>query len=223
MGLIEAGIRGIQNGRAEIAALLLALVAVAAAATTSGPEAVAPDDEPMQATRAQLEAVAGPADRCLHSAPGREVCRFSVAGRLVRPDETRLRSGVMHLICDLPKHGGGSGVCRPESRVARAADTLPPVSAEPPGGPDAPTAAPGWLRDATDVASLSRRLGDVPEACRARFDLQECRWSVPTGTAAHAQLAPLAQTSGDVQLDCLLPLDGSPRAADACRVIALGR
>src|SRR5262245_40375937 len=52
--------------------------------------------------------------------------------------------------------------------------------------------------------------------------LELCVWRIAQGDDAWAALAVTDASSGDLNLLCELPIDGSPRADDSCRVRARG-
>ena len=57
------------------------------------------------ASRSDLVRFAGrQPDRCVYSAPNRELCRWKIEGRLIRPGHANLRSvlGSVNLLCDVP-------------------------------------------------------------------------------------------------------------------------
>jgi len=163
----------------------------------------------LPASQAGVEQLLGaPAERCVFARPDFRLCSWQVEGRLVRPIT---RGGVgdgesVRVVCELPLRDGAAGVCHAH---AEGESRLPSVSAaSSPGDPFASLAT---------IGALSHALGDIPESCSTHGGAQLCSWPLPPGAAASDALPSDAE---DVRLRCLLPLDGSPRADDACEVVA---
>jgi hypothetical protein len=190
-------------------------------ATRGGREAAAIPPPVAALTRDQVVAFAGAEpERCVFAKPGRELCTWSLPGRVFRPDEDPVDSDGVKLVCELPSAatsaGAGSGSCRVHPLSARApAAALPPVGAGPAGaGRDAPSN----LASARDVTAISHLVGDAPQRCRTRRDDQLCEWELQRSNPAHVPLVALARADGPLRLRCRLPLDGRARPSDSCAV-----
>jgi hypothetical protein len=187
------------------------------------------------ASRIELENFAGAApDRCVYSAPGRELCRWRVEGRVIRPGRTDapgVVSGV-NLVCELPidPASPARGACdvhalEPGATAELAANdpALPPVSAPRPEAilkPMDPIAVARVLGDARTVRELSKLLGDVPQSCLTGRGVQTCRWQISDEGVGEMLFAGVAGLTRAVELQCRLPLDGGPRPADSCLVMS---
>jgi hypothetical protein len=202
IGLTVVGFLLVSDSRGEIADL----VAVA-----------------QRAQRAELERFAGRGpDRCVYARPGRELCRWSLAGNVVTPSGPSRVAGPVNLVCELPEdrasQAQGSCFVRGRNAVADAEGELPPVSA--PSDPlQRARHAAGLLAEAHNVAELSLLVGDVPDSCHTLYGGQLCRWSLEEGSGARERLAALAAGEGALELRCLLPLEDVERPQNSCVVV----
>ncbi len=189
----------------------------------------------MSASRMELESFAGSSpDRCVYSAPDRELCRWRVEGRVIRAGRTDgpgVVSGV-NLVCELPidPRSLETGSCNVHAlepgAVARLAqsegmDRLPPVSAARPETlvtPIDPLAVAVALSEARTLRDLSKLLGDIPESCLTGAGVQTCRWQISEGSVGEMLFASAPEMARAVELLCRLPLDGSARSAESCLV-----
>jgi hypothetical protein len=189
----------------------------------------------MNASRVEVERFAGGSpDRCVFSAPDREMCRWRIEGRVIRAGgtgESSVASGV-NLLCELPIDPASpeTGFCNVHAlepgAAARLAQTeglasLPPVSAahpEPIAAPLDPLALAVALSEARTLRDLSRLLGDIPESCRTGAGVQTCRWELSEGSVGEMLFASAPGMARPVELLCRLPLDGSARPAESCLV-----
>src|SRR5262245_35092891 len=64
--------------------------------------------------------------------------------------------------------------------------------------------------------------GDAERCVFSSPGLELCVWRIAKGDDAWSALADADASSGDLNLLCELPIDGSPRAEDSCRVHARG-
>jgi hypothetical protein len=197
------------GGSASALALLAGLFVLKAGVGIASEAPQLPVSEALPASQAGVEQLLGEAaERCVFARPDHRLCSWQVEGRLVRPIT---RGGVgdgdrVRIVCELPLREGAAGVCHAH---AEGESRLPSVSsANSPGDPFASLAT---------IGALSHALGDIPESCSTHGGAQLCSWPLPPGTAASDAVASDAE---DVQLRCLLPLDGSPRADDSCEVVA---
>ena len=188
----------------------------------SGPATQA--DLDASATKAELSSFAGrEPERCVFSAPSLELCSWRLAesdrGWAVLAEPLGARSGV-NLVCEIPIDGSprAEGSC---AGYAVAAAQLPAVSASA-GAPEARRqAAEQRLAAALTVRELSDLLGDAPDKCLTGMGVQTCAWSLSEEVAGYELVAALATESGALELRCLVPLDGTPRASDSCTVKAV--
>jgi hypothetical protein len=189
----------------------------------------------MNASRIEVERFAGGSpDRCVFSAPDREMCRWRIEGRVIRAggtDESGVASGV-NLLCELPidPMSPATGFCNVHAlepgAVAQLAQTegvasLPPVSAarpEPLVTPFDPVAVAVALSEARTLRDLSKLLGDIPESCLTGAGVQTCRWHISEGSDGEMLFASAPGMARAVELLCRLPLDGSARLAESCLV-----
>ena len=191
------------------------------------------DASKMSASRIELENFAGAApDRCVYSAPGRELCRWRVEGRVIRPGRTDAPGAMrgVNLVWELPidpaSMSGGVGdvhALEPGATAQLAASdlALPPVSAPRPApivAPLDPIAVAMVLGEARTVRELSRILGDVPQSCLTGRGVQTCRWQISDEGVGEMLFAGVPGLARAVELQCRLPLDGGPRTTDSCRV-----
>ena len=195
-------------GSASSLALLAGLFFLKAGVGIASDAPARPGLETLPASQVGVERLMGkPAEHCVFARPDYQLCRWQVEGRLVRPIA---RGGVgdgdsVRVVCELPMRGDAAGVCyaHPEGE-----SRLPAVAAASlPGDPFASLAT---------IGALSHALGDIPESCSTRGGAQLCAWPIPPGTLGVEE--PASDTE-DMQLRCLLPLDGSPRAVDSCEVV----
>jgi hypothetical protein len=202
VGLTLAGFLLVRDSRGEIADL----VSVA-----------------QRARRAEIERFAGRGpDRCVHARPGRELCRWSLAGRVVTPSGSAAVEGPVNLVCELPTDAAspapGSCFARGRAVAAEAEGGLPPVSA-PADASERARHAAGLLAEARNVGELSLLVGDVPDACHTVHGGQLCRWELRENSAARERLAALAPGEGALELRCLLPLEDVERPQHSCAVV----
>ena len=167
----------------------------------------------------------GEAARCVFSAPGLELCTWSVAtendawSALAGDAETE---GDLILVCEFPVDGSprAEGSCRAHPRAAQAASDaggLPPVGAA--GSLENRRDAERKLGEALTVRALRHLVGDAPERCKTGAIAQTCEWSLAEGAAGYGLLASLVDDAGSgstVRLRCVLPLDGAARSTDSC-------
>ena len=187
------------------------------------------------ASRSDLVPFAGrQPDRCVYSAPNRELCRWKIEGRLIRPGHANLRSvlGSVNLLCDVPigPRSEAEGACvilalEPGAVLSPTEadrDELPPVSAARPAPPPSvsPMQAARRLAEARTVRDLSHLVGDVPEVCLTGRGVQTCHWRIAAGETGYGIFAAVAGAGDRVELRCRLPIDGSDRPAESCLVKA---
>ncbi|MEE9608845.1 MAG: hypothetical protein V3U03_13980 [Myxococcota bacterium] len=185
----------------------------------SGPATQA--DLDASATKVELIEFAGhEPERCVFSAPSLELCSWRLGesdrGWAVLAEPLGAHSDV-NLVCEIPIDGSprAEGSC---SGYALAASKLPAVSA-PAGVAEARReAAAQRLAAARTVRELSDLLGDAPDKCLTGMGVQTCAWSLSEEVAGYELVAALATSPGALELRCLVPLDGSPRASDSCTV-----
>lgn len=192
--------------KTPLAILLLAvvsatLVALLAGATESEPV----EDRPIAA--ASQFAGSAP-ERCVFASPGLKLCSWLIEGRLIGAADPGEEALALNLICEV---GIDTGFERESSckvhPVGSLSSPLPAVSA---GSPlQASTALPDWIVDATTITELSHELGEIPVQCVTSPGVQRCEWP----------LRPENQSAQTPRLHCELPLDGSPRRADSCRIV----
>lgn len=175
------------------------------------------------ATLATVERLAGGGpERCVYAAPGRELCRWEIEGRLVEPRGAEPAATRLVLVCELPAEGGQEPAAAGSCFIGTLAGDawLPPVSAGPDVSERARQAATRALAAARDVTSLSRLVGDAPETCQTLWGGQLCRWGLRLERLASPDLALLTEGQGDKELRCLLPLAGG-RADGSCAVLVV--
>jgi hypothetical protein len=179
------------------------------------------------ATKVEIADFAGgEAARCVFSSPGLELC----AWRIGKGDAawTALADagtgGDLNFLCELPIDGSprAAGSCSAHARGAEtaASGSLPPVGAA--GSLEGRRDAERRLGDALTVLAISHLIGDAPERCRTGAEVQTCEWSLAEGASGYALLASLVDDAGSgsaVLLRCIVPLDGSARAADSCGAV----
>lgn len=167
----------------------------------------------------------GEAARCVFSAPGLELCSWRLGAgdaawaALADAEGT---DGDLNLVCELPldESPRADGSCRAHARSGQAtasASGLPPVSAA--GSLESRREAEQRLGEALTVREISHLIGDAPERCKTNLEAQTCEWSVAEDAAGYGLLAALVDDAGSglmVRLRCVVPLDGSARAADSC-------
>jgi hypothetical protein len=225
-GMGKVGRSWTQTGWTLLAlALMAGLVALAGGAAPAWNEG-----REISAARAELVRFAGrQPDRCVYSAPHRELCRWRLEGRLIQPgqvDPGGLPGGV-NLICDVPidHRSQAAAECAAFARKAGAfpslpgAEGLPPVSARPaPPARVDPAEAARRIAGARSLRDLSHLVGDVPNDCLTGRGVQTCRWRIAEDAAGHGIFAAGAGAVGALELRCRLPIDGSGRPAESCRV-----
>jgi hypothetical protein len=177
-------------------------------------------------TKVELaEFAGGAAARCVFSAPGLELCAWTIDpdndawAALAVDVETE---GDVILLCELPLDGSprAEASCRSHPlavQSASGAGGLPPVGAA--GSLENRRAAEQRLAEALTVRALSDLVGDVPLRCRTGPTAQTCEWSLAEGLAGYGLLAALVDDAGSgstVRLRCVLPLDGAARSTDSC-------
>jgi len=226
-----------RSGPYRIATPLGALVAMLAIAPQG---AAAQDGDPLaaQRTRGELVATLGrAADRCIPTTPGLELCEWALGNRdvawkpLARSIDTRAR---INVLCELPEDGGARapGSCSVYPRESDHAPWALP-NLHPTRRGDASVAARRAARErvtqraretlaqARTLLELSRLVGAAPDECLpVAPGVRSCVWRATSRTLGHALLAATieAPRRKKVRLECLLPADGSPRAADSCEV-----
>jgi hypothetical protein len=200
------------------AALLLLLLGCAG----SGPATQA--DLDASATKVELSEFAGrEPERCVFSAPSLELCSWRLGetdrGWAVLAQPLGARND-LNLVCEIPIDGSprAQGSCTGHALVAAQ---LPAVSAGAGADEARREAAEQRLAAALTVRDLSDLLGDAPDKCLTGMGVQTCAWSVSEGAAGYAMVAALSTQPGALELRCLVPLDGSPRASDSCTVKAV--
>ncbi len=177
-------------------------------------------------TKVELaEFAGGEAARCVFSAPGLELCAWSIDPdndawvALAGDAETE---GDLILLCELPLDGSprAADSCRAHPRAVQAASGaggLPPVGAA--GSLENRREAERRLGEALTVRALSDLVGDIPERCKTGPTVQTCEWSLSEGVVGYGLLASLVDDAGSgsaVRLRCVLPLDGAARSTDSC-------
>jgi hypothetical protein len=174
---------------------------------------------------AVAEFAGGEASRCVFSAPGLELCTWSIGtandawSALAVDLETE---GDLVLLCELPldESPRAEGSCRAHPRAVQAASGaggLPPVGAA--GSLEHRRDAERRLGEALTVRALSHLVGDAPERCKTGSSVQTCEWNLGEGAAGYGLLASLVDDAGSgstVRLRCVLPLDGAARSTDSC-------
>ncbi len=174
---------------------------------------------------AVAEFAGGEAARCVFSAPGFELCSWSIGtgndawSALAVDVETE---GDLVLLCELPldESPRAEGSCRTHPRAVQAASGaggLPPVGAA--GSLEHRRDSERKLGEALSVRALSHLVGDAPEHCKTGSTVQTCEWSLGEGAAGYGLLASLVDDAGSgstVLLRCVLPLDGAARSTDSC-------
>ena len=225
-----------ETSRAQTAWALLAVAATAGIVVAAAGPALAANDGPqVSATRSNLvRFTGGQPDRCVYSAPDRELCRWRIEGRLIRRGHADQRAvpGGVNLLCDVPIRAASEaeGACvvlalEPDavpSLTEADRDKLPPVSAARPAPSPSvsPMQAARQLAEARTVRDLSHLVGDVPEDCLTGRGAQTCHWRIAAGEAGYGIFAAVAGAGGTVELRCRLPIDGSDRPAESCLVTA---
>lgn len=207
---------------AKLGATLVSGAVLLLGCAGSGPATQA--DLDASATKTELSEFAGrEPERCVFSAPSLELCSW----RLQEVDrgwavlaEPLGASGGVNLVCEVPIDGGPrtEGSCVGH---ALAAGKLPAVSATGGAPGEHREAAAQRLAAARTVRELSELLGDAPDKCLTGMGVQRCAWSLSEEMPGHELVAELATAPGALELSCLVPLDGSPRAADSCTVKAV--
>jgi hypothetical protein len=177
-------------------------------------------------TKVELaEFAGGEAARCVFSAPGLELCAWSIDpgndawATLAVDVETE---GDLTLLCELPLDGSprAEASCRAHPRAVQTASDaggLPPVGAA--GSLENRREAERRLGAALTVRALSDLVGDIPERCKTGPNVQTCEWSLAEGVVGYGLLASLVDDAGSgsaVRLRCVLPLDGAARSTDSC-------
>lgn len=162
-------------------------------------------------------------ERCVYSAPSLELCSWRLGesdrGWAVLAEPLGTRSD-LNLVCEIPIDGSprAEGSC---IGYALAASPLPAVSASIGAVEARRDAAEQRLAAARTVRELSDLLGDAPDKCLTGMGVQTCAWSVSEEAVGYGLVGALASSAGALELRCLVPLDGSPRAADSCTVKAV--
>lgn len=167
------------------------------------------------ATRTHVSDFAGSEpERCAHAGPGREVCTWRIEGSLVEPGGHHAAGDSVDLVCELPVHAAGDGVgsCFVRGRRESAKPALPPVGA----AADDVVLERGRLDAARTLFELSRLVGTAPAECLTRYNAQLCRWPLDRAL----RLSALAESEGEPELRCWLPLDGRRRPVESCQVVA---
>jgi hypothetical protein len=174
---------------------------------------------------AVAEFAGGEASRCVFSAPGFELCSWSIGtgndawSELVADVEIE---GDLVLLCELPldESPRAEGSCLAHPRAVQAASStggLPPVGAA--GSLEHRRESERRLGEALTVRALSHLVGDAPERCKTGSSVQTCEWNLGEGAAGYGLLASLVDDAGSgstVRLRCVLPLDGAARSTDSC-------
>jgi len=182
----------------------------------------------LSATRAKVQRMLGaPPLRCISSTPERWLCTWRV-----EPDESAyelLASGrafgsPIHLLCVFasPRHDA-TGQCT-SHRAIPLRELRRTTENEDSDGPRKPASQDHLARQAIEAArsleSISQLLGAGPDECRERDDRDwVCYWQAGPNDPGFATLGRLAEDPESVaRLICLLPLDGSDRGEDSCRI-----
>ena len=93
--------------------------------------------------------------------------------------------------------------------LAGCRSSLPPEQASRP--------ASELLRDSSTRAALTDWFGERPHACLGLDALHElCEWRITGASPRHPALAAYMGVPDQVGVMCVLPRDGSPRAAESC-------
>lgn len=206
---------------AKLGATLVLGVVLILGCAGSGPATQA--DLEASATKTELSAFAGrEPERCVFSAPSLELCSWRL-GETDRGWATLAEplgaSSDVNLVCEIPIDGSSrsEGSC---AGYALAAAGLPAVSASAGSADARRKAAEQQLAAALTVRELSALLGDAPDKCLTGRGVQTCAWGLSEEVAGYELVAALATEPGVVELRCLVPLDGTPRASDSCTVEA---
>ena len=149
----------------------------------------------------------GSPERCVFSAPGRQLCSWPMEGRLLSldiADDAPLR---LALICELSIDATPETPACEVHATGAPSDGLPHVSSG--GDFGAGELVLERIRGAATTAALTHALGRMPAGCRSGFAVQRCDWPLPLGAREHATGL----------LRCELPLDGSARAPDSCALL----
>lgn len=82
------------------------------------------------------------------------------------------------------------------------------------------TSAQQLLAEARTAFEVSILVGEGPHFCRAGYASSLCSWRLNSHSYGHGTLAMTieANFTKKIDLTCLLPADGTPRAADSCDV-----
>lgn len=203
------------------ACALAALVAAAPLAFAPAPATAAFEEG---ATRESLQRELGaPPDACASSGLALDVCSWRVARG--EPGFAPLAAGrddapYVQLVCSFPRARAGAPPEVGTRCTVHAAPTAFERREAVRTGAARARRAQGAaaFAAARTLADLSHLLGAAPRACVERERTEwVCLWRVAEADAGHAVAASLAETLGDVELVCRLPIDGGPRDDDACR------
>lgn len=192
--------------KSTLAILLLAVVS----ATLVGLLAGATESEPGEVRPvAAVSQFAGSApERCVFASPGLQLCSWLMEGRLIGAQDPGEEALALNLICEVGIDAGSD--LEPSCKVHPVGPLSPPLPAVSAGFPlQASTTLPDRIGDATTITELSRELGEIPVQCVTGPGVQRCEW----------RLRPEDQSAQTATLRCELPLDGSPRRADSCRIV----
>ena len=179
------------------------------------------------ATRTKVQRMLGtPPLRCTSSGPERSLCTWRVepgeqahallaAGRgLKRP---------IHVVCVFraPRQTGPSRCTSHRAIPLRAIAGAGDGDGDGDGelDPSQDRLARRALHTARTLEALSRLLGAGPNDCRQRNERDwVCYWRADPNDPGYATLGVLVDAAGPARLICLLPMDGSARGEDSCRI-----
>jgi len=220
--------------------IAMPLGALVAMLSIAPPGAAARDGDPLAAQRTRgdlMVALGRPADRCISTTAGLELCEWSLGNRdaawkaLARSIDTRAR---VNVLCELPDDGGARapGSCSVYPRESDAATWALPnlhptrrgdssVAARRAARESVAQRAEATLAQARTLLELSHLVGAAPDECRpVGPGLRSCLWRATSRTLGHGMLAATieAPQRKKLRLECLLPADGTARPPGSCKV-----
>lgn len=183
-----------------------------------------------------LDAFAGAGRRrCFPSSASSELCEWRIGYEQVAWQPLTDAIGAsreLNLLCEIPRTGAARAreSCSVHERRSNRAYWSLPTRAPNRGKPSDPkrraeieqsqhARADQMLAAADTLARLSRVMGALPDACAPTLGREQvCTWQTTSSTYGHGTLAAWigAPRTKKIQFQCLLPLDGSPRAPSSC-------
>ncbi len=189
-------------------------------------------------TRPEIDGFVGHApERCTPASPRDELCTWLLTGRDAawRPLASMLGSSDrLNLLCVVPRDSGarapGSCSVHPRRSDRRRWSPAPQSGAaqkrqarhhQTESREEFAVRAQAEIAQASDLAALSRLVGDAPDQCSPADAALVCVWRASNQTYGHGILAASIQASvrKKVRMSCVLPDDGSARDADSCAVV----